>query len=292
MNANIKMSQGLVRFLWIVSALLFGCPNTHFAAAVIRADAGAAPTDIQDTISLFQTDLGGVNNGAGGGPFASGFRAINWDGVPDTSASPNSLATNFFNSSSMRGAVFATPGSGLQVSADLDNPSMTPVRFGNIDPAYPSTFQAFSTERLFSAVGSPIVNISFFVPGMPTMPAYVAGFGAVFSDVDFGDSAFIEYFDENANTLTTVFVPAATNGLSFLGVFFNAGERVARVRITSGNAPLGPGITDEGTTDLVAMDDFIYAEPQMVPEASTFALLGLGACMLLAVRRRRQRNRR
>ncbi|HEU5250000.1 MAG TPA: hypothetical protein VFW15_08430, partial [Thermoanaerobaculia bacterium] len=49
--------------------------------------------------------------------------------------------------------------------------------------------------------------------------------------------------------------------LSFLGVVFNAGERVARVRITSGNAALGPADSPPGT-DVAVMDDFIYAEPQ------------------------------
>lgn len=43
---------------------------------------------------------------------------------------------------------------------------------------------------------------------------------------------------------------------------FNAGERIARVRITSGNAALGTGVNDGGATDLVVMDDFVYAEPQ------------------------------
>jgi hypothetical protein len=33
------------------------------------------------------------------------------------------------------------------------------------------------------------------------------------------------------------------------------------VRITSGTAAIGPGITDGGATDLVVLDDFIYGEP-------------------------------
>ena len=56
-------------------------------------------------------------------------------------------------------------------------------------------------------------------------------------------------------------VPAATGDetLSFLGVSFNAGEVVGRVRIVSGNVALGPN--EAGALDVVAMDDFIYAEP-------------------------------
>ena len=80
-------------------------------------------------------------------------------------------------------------------------------------------------------------------------------------------------------------VPVANNGLSFLGVRFDGGERVTRVRITSGNAALGPN--DGGNVDVVAMDDFIYAEVQRaVPEPSTLLLLGAAALALRLTRRR------
>jgi hypothetical protein len=49
------------------------------------------------------------------------------------------------------------------------------------------------------------------------------------------------------------FVPTSNNGLSFLGVTFT--DAIGRVRITTGNAPLGPN--DGGATDVVALDDFI-----------------------------------
>jgi hypothetical protein len=50
--------------------------------------------------------------------------------------------------------------------------------------------------------------------------------------------------------------------LSFLGVDFGSLE-VSRVRITNGNAALGPVQTS--SVDLVVMDDFIYGEPSLVP---------------------------
>ena len=47
--------------------------------------------------------------------------------------------------------------------------------------------------------------------------------------------------------------------LSFFGIIFED-ARIARVRITTGNVALGP---DDGRKqDVVAMDDFIYGEPQ------------------------------
>jgi hypothetical protein len=64
-------------------------------------------------------------------------------------------------------------------------------------------------------------------------------------------------------SLGLFFAPPANNGLSFVGVVFNAGERVARVRITSGN--VAPGPDDDGVSDVVVMDDFIYGEPMAQP---------------------------
>src|SRR4051794_40131850 len=47
---------------------------------------GGALTAMQS----LQAAIGGANNGVGGS-FGNGFRAINWDGVPDAFAAPNSL---------------------------------------------------------------------------------------------------------------------------------------------------------------------------------------------------------
>jgi hypothetical protein len=190
------------------------------------------------------------------GSFASGRREINWDGVPDAFAAPNTLPANFFNVNSPRGVVFTTPGTGFQVSANA-GPF---VRFDNLNPTYSSIFQTFSPQRLFTALGSNVLDVNFFVPGSAT-PAFVSGFGAVFTDVD--GPSFLEFFDTNNVSLGMVAVPPAHNGLSFLGVFFNAGEKVGRVRITSGNVPLGPNDNPPGI-DVAVMDDFIYGEPRAV----------------------------
>jgi hypothetical protein len=59
-------------------------------------------------------------------------------------------------------------------------------------------------------------------------------------------------------------VPASPGdgSLSFFGIVFDD-ARIARVRITSGNA--APGRDDDAKHDIVMMDDFIYGEPQALP---------------------------
>jgi hypothetical protein len=59
------------------------------------------------------------------------------------------------------------------------------------------------------------------------------------------------------------------------------------LRITNGNIALG--LNDGGFNDVVVMDDFIYGEPNAVPEPATLVLLGTGmAGVGSAIRRRRK----
>jgi hypothetical protein len=241
-------------------------------ALVVFAGTGPTAASITPTRDAFRIALGGGTLAGANGLFSDGTgarREINWDGVPDGFAAPNNLPANFFNVNSPRGAVFSTPGTGFQVSA---NAGVAPVEFGNLDASYPSTFAPFSPQRLFTALGSNVVDVNFFVPGTTTA-ALVHGFGAVFSDVDLDNTSSIQFFDQANTTLGTFFVPATVGSetFSFLGVSFPTNV-VSRVRITSGNIGPGPGVTDQNgnTRDVVVMDDFIYGEPS-VPTAVTFA---------------------
>jgi hypothetical protein len=238
---------------------------------LVRSGSGADPASIQSVVDQYRADLGTLNSNVVGS-LGSGRREISWDGVPDTSASPNDLPGNFFNSNSPRGAVFSTPGTAVQVSADGSNPSSTLPRFANINPSYANAFKTFSPERLFSPIGSNIVDLFFFVPGTGT-PAVTRGFGAVYTDVDVIENTAFEYFDAAGNSLGTFSTPVSNNGLSFLGVTF-ANPVVRHVRIRYGNSALGPA--DSVEFDVAVMDDFIYGEPVAVPEpgtASTVAVL-------------------
>jgi hypothetical protein len=220
--------------------------------------------DINAAVEEYRTLLGGVNHGGEPGTKGpSGYREINWDSLPDELSAPAYYEPDFFNAPEApraRGIILETPGDGLMVSADADNPSGALPRFGNINPTYVEAFQTFSEERLFSPVGSNIVNLTFFIPGTGT-PAAVRGFGAVYTDVDTAHTAF-EYFDRDGNSLGSFETPIADQGLSFLGVAF-AEAVVFRVEVRYGTDALGPD--DGGDIDVAVMDNFIYGEPQALP---------------------------
>lgn len=253
----------------VAGAALLGSPAAEASQfqppIILRYASGADAASIQGAVDAFRNDLG-ANNGVGGS-FDGGRREINWDGVPDAVASPNALPGNFFNVNSPRGAVFTTPGSGFEVSARAENPAGAAVRFGNINPSYSDEFQVFSPQRLFTAVGSTVTDVHFFLPGTNT-PATVAGFGVVFTDVDITGAARVQYFNSKGRSLGTFVAPASPDGgLSFVGVSFTGSsdeQRVARVRITSGLRALSAHRDDSLLNELVVMDDFIYGEPRVL----------------------------
>lgn len=276
--------------LAVVSAAALAASTA--SAQLVRSGAGATAADISPTVSQFRTDLGVLNPNVAG-PLGPGRREVNWDGVPDALSAPNNLPADFFNANSPRGVEFSTPGTGFQVSGAA---GLAPIEFDNIDPTYSGLFTTFSPQRLFTALGSNILDVNFFVPGSDTA-ALVSGFGAVFTDVDLPNVTSIQLFGLGGVNLGTFFVPnvaGANQTLSFLGVSY-AAPTISRVRITSGTDALGAGVFETASRDLVAMDDFIFGEPvnvgAPVPEPSAWALmiagLGFTGAMLRAARKKR-----
>jgi len=257
---------------WISSCSATGVALIAFITAapadaqLIRTASGANPAAIQATVDQFRGDLGGALNPNTPGSQPAGRREINWDAVPDASAAPNALPANFFNATSPRGVIMSTPGTSFQVSMDDNVPADADpdlVRFSHIVAGYGAAFQTFSAQRLFGAIGSTITDVTFHVPGS-LAPATVKGFGVVFTDVDGAATTSIEPFRADGTSLGVYTAPSGA--MSFVGVSYFDAYTVSRVRITSGNSAFGAA--DSPATDVVAMDDFIYGEPQ--PQAIQF----------------------
>jgi hypothetical protein len=236
----------------------------------------------------FRNALGDPLNGNDPGPLTSGRREINWDGGGSTVASPGGTPLTVFQNS--RGGTFTTPGTGF-LQTPLDDVALT-----GIQASYETTFSAFSPVRIFTPLGSNVTDASFSVPGSGgTVPATVGGFGAIFSDVDLADTTSLEFFDINDNSLITIYAPQGTEpdaSLSFVGVLATAGERIGRVRITTGNSALGLEDSNGNPVDAVVMDDFFYAEPIAIPEPASFALVGIAGLLGALVFRAHGRGKR
>jgi serine/threonine protein kinase len=204
-----------------------------------------AAGDITAAVEDYRARLGPDNGGEPGHqPF--GRREINWDAVPDEFAAPNILPGDFFNAEKdprARGARLETPGDHVAVSADESNPDAAPVRFGDVNPSYVDAFRTFSEERLFSPVGSNVVDLTFFVAGTQ-QPALVRGFGAILDGphpqllLEYAEGPTLhQLIDKHGPLPPEQLAPLALHVASVLQ--YLAGQRVVHLDVKPGNIVMG-----------------------------------------------------
>ncbi len=263
-----------LRFLPLFIGVLLSTPLVCQAGIIVFEAAGANVAAVAPTRDLLRAAVGGGTVAGANGDFGGLRREINWDGVPDSLSDPNSLPGNFFNSNSPRGVEFSTPGTGFLVSANAG--SSAPVLFG-----FANEFQAFTAQKIFTALNSNIVDVRFFVPGTSTS-ATTSAFGLIFTDVEVAGATRLQFFGVNNNLLFSRDALVGGNqGLTFLGGVANAGEQISLVRITSGsNTIVSNGVLGSPNFDVVAMDDFLYATPTAGVPTPDF---GPGNLLLLAI---------
>jgi hypothetical protein len=249
----------------VLTLALAGCDTDRVASpgdklspiegsAVARAGSAVvkASGDLTAALAEFRALLGDPANSGPPGR-ASGRREIRWDGVPDTLTNNDAFPAAFFNGN---GLIYSVVGSGLRVT---DND------FADINPTYADQFASFSPPKTFAPIGSEVSEVTFRVAGS-AIPAAVTGFGVVFSDVDRMGAASLKLFTVDGKSLGQYHAPVRSdgNGQSFVGVVFEEAI-VARVVITSGQAPLGAeefDVSDGGNRDLVVFDDLLFGEPK------------------------------
>lgn len=231
-------------------------PQTIKSTVITSAGDSAA---IVTQLNNFRTLIGDPVNNAPGATV--GRREVNWDGVPANLTNNDQFPADFFNLTDPAGANGRKRGlvyTAASLPLRLDSTS-----FAQLDASYADEFIPFSQKKLLISTSSNVSEVEFKVAGTNTN-AFVKGFGIIFSDVDDANSTFLEFFNGNTS-LGVVKAPVKKPGaaFSFLGAFFPESQ-VTRIKITAGNAKLAAGVkdlSDGGTKDLVAYDDFFYSEP-------------------------------
>lgn len=238
-----------------ISFTLFSCDKDENKNEPVVVSASGT---IQDDVEAFRQLLGEPLNTTPGN--TAGRREVNWDGVPAEFLGQD-LPLDFFNPTAagapagrQRGLAYSTSGGQFRVSNNS---------FADINGSSAMQFSAFSGDKVFANISSNQWQVAFRVPGQ-NINAGVKGFGAVFSDVDIQGSTSLEFFN-GSRSLGKFNVPPHNNesSFSFLGVYFKEGEKITNVQVThNGHLTDGqPDVSDNGTSDQVVLDDFLYSEP-------------------------------
>ncbi|MEL7039088.1 MAG: PEP-CTERM sorting domain-containing protein [Cyanobacteria bacterium J06592_8] len=259
-------------YLALAGSFVLSIPGQTVQAATLFSGVG------EDAIAAFtamETAIGGSDN-TSLEPQADGFRTINWDGVllDGTDFEGNTQVI-------IRDQVVAIPEERFLSRGALFDESYVVSGDGleSVNPEVVEQFPAFSPSNIVANSGETenTIEQSFTLAGTTT-PAATRGFGAIFLDVERPETSSLEFFNGSVSLGEYFVEPGESGEPSFLGVLFDE-PIVTNVAVTLGNNTIfnfdietlettsGSVDNPENGIDLVAADDFVYAEPMYVAAA-------------------------
>lgn len=252
--------------LALVGSCILSISSQTVQAATLFSGVG---DDAIAALKAMETAIGGSDN-ASLEPQTDGFRTINWDAVllDGTDFEGNTEVIIPDRVVAIPEDRFLSRGASFDESYVVSGDGLE-----SVNPEVSEQFPAFSPSNI--VVGSDeaenTIEQSFTLPGTTT-PAATRGFGAIFLDVERPETSSIEFFNGSVS-LGEYFVEAGESGEpSFLGVLFDE-PVVTNVAFNLGNStifnldretletPSDSVDNPENSIDLVAADDFVYAEP-------------------------------
>jgi hypothetical protein len=276
-NTDTQTGQGFV----LDAPLALGDPVPVGPGAVTVGGNTGNITTAAAALANFEAGIGGVKNTAAA-PQNGGFRVINWDGVKtdgtDAAAGPNSTTVitpktvgipldRFQGQGVFFGAVYAVSSDGfVDVNPTVGAPN-------------PALFPAFSSPNTFAMFNDNGIDFKFVAPSATNtalVSAASRGFGSIFLNVE-QPGTTIQYF-HNSTLIDTLNVPVGGQGAAvFAGELFSS-PIVTNVLLTLGNGVIfkfdGTTVTsgqaNSATNNLVAVDDWAFAEP--VPITNGFSI--------------------
>ena len=201
--------MGIRRFALIAGAAVA-------ASLVAAVPASAAPVVRQATGANAAAIAGAVDRIRGGGRHRQlpGGERLPPDrlgrGARRSSPTPPSCPRA---SSAARAPCSRRPGLGVQVSARRQHADTPPfndpdeIQIQGHQRDLRGQFEPFSPQRLFTSIGSNVIDTRFVVAGTDT-PADTNAFGVVFSDVDVAGPTTMQYFAPDGSSLGTFTAPA------------------------------------------------------------------------------------
>ena len=225
---HTPLGRLLWRHLALPGALVVLMAGTSSAAFITFESTGVDAAAITPTRDAFRTAVGGGTVAGANGSFGGVRREINWDGVPNGFATPTRCPPTSSTSTRPAAPCSARPG---PASLSAPTPGWRPQSCSG----FPNDFQVVQRPASCSPPSDSSITDVIVLPAWHRHRGDDQRLRGVFVDVEVASITKMEFFNQNNALIFSRFALAGGNqGLRFLGAVAKAGERISRVRITSG----------------------------------------------------------